>query len=90
MQDAGAYGTVEVPAAPKKKSIKRLVVTSAAISLALGFATVTAVDHGLINLSGNNYVQIRIHKAIREGRGDRDSCEGALSEVSEVGHRDAP
>ena len=27
MQD-GAYGTVEVPAAPKKKSIKRLVVAS--------------------------------------------------------------
>ena len=28
--------------------------------------------------------------AIREGRRDRDSCEGALSEVSEVGRRDAP
>jgi len=27
MQDAGAYGTVEVPAAPKKKSIKRLVAS---------------------------------------------------------------
>ena len=64
----GAYGTVEVPAAPKKKSIKRLVVTSAAISLALGFATVTAVDHGLI----------RIHSHTK-GRRERDDYKGAVN-----------
>jgi len=69
-----AYGTVEVPAAPKKKSIKRLVVTSAAISLALGFATVTAVDHGLINLSSNPYVQIKLR-----GTGNPGFCLGVLN-----------
>ena len=31
MQDA--YGTVEVPAAPKQKSIKRIVASAAAVSL---------------------------------------------------------
>ena len=55
----GAYGTVEVPAAPKKKgSLKRLVASSAAISLALGFAAVTAVDHGLMSFSSEPYVQV--------------------------------
>ena len=44
---------------------------AAAISLALGFATVTAVDHGLINLSSNNYVQIKL-------RGT-DFCLGVLN-----------
>ena len=41
---------------PRPKSIKRLVVTSAAISLALGFAAVTAVDHGLMSFSSLPYV----------------------------------
>ena len=60
MQD-GAYGTVEVPAAPKKKgSLKRLVASAAAVSLALGFAAVTAVDHGLMSFSSEPYVQIKL------------------------------
>ena len=59
MQDA--YGTVEVPAAPKKKgSLKRLVASAAAVSLALGFAAVTAVDHGLMSFSSEPYVQIKL------------------------------
>ena len=33
MQDAGAYGTVEVPAAPKKSSLKRLVVSEVTTTL---------------------------------------------------------
>ena len=33
---------------PRPKSIKRLVASAAAVSLALGFAAVTAVDHGLM------------------------------------------
>ena len=37
----------------------------------MGFATVTAVDHGLINLSSNPYVQIKL-------RGT-DFCLGVLN-----------
>ncbi len=56
-----AYGTVEVPAAPKKTSIKRLLACSAALSLALGFA---------IAISPGYMYSIAIRK--RKGRRDRD------------------
>jgi len=46
---------------PRPKSIKRLVISSAAISLALGFAAVSAVDHGLVSFSSSlPYVQIKL------------------------------
>ncbi len=59
-----AYGTVEVPAAPKK-SIKRLVACSAALSLALGFATVMEIKILL---------RVRAESSSRPPRHRRDAC----------------
>ena len=56
------YGTVEVPAAPKKKSLKRLVAAAAAVTLALGFCAVKAADHaGIMAFKGEPVEQIKIN-----------------------------